>query len=248
MKNAPTTPTKKPLGFMTIWLIGWSIGTGALAAAIKDGGAFFFLLFGATQLFVWQHSMQLFVDQAKAMFEAPALSQDLDSMSAAWKSMPHVWGLLLWCSMLGLVVFAILLFGTWAPVRGAETASTFIPMLLTGVWSYPVLKWVQALGRILTMNQRYSVESTLDRLTIKHNGLFLQRDIELPISGLELNVDDTTIHLRSGEEGVAMICPPSPERERLTDNIKQSIHRAALDPFSQPEVPQAIAEMIGQEA
>ena len=97
---------------------------------------------------------QLFVDQAKAMFEAPALSQDLDSMSAAWKSMPHVWGLLLWCSMLGLVVFAILLFGTWAPVRGAETASTFIPMLLTGVWSYPVLKWVQALGALPHWHRR----------------------------------------------------------------------------------------------
>lgn len=244
MKN--TSTTKKPLGFLTIWIIGWSVGTAALAAGVRDEGLLFFLLFGSAQLYVWRLFMQHFVDAAKTMFEVPELTQDLESMSAAWRSKPHVWGLLLWCFLLGLVVLGILLFGTWMPVMSAEGGSAVIPTLLTGTWGYVVWKWLQALGELLRMNEAISLGSTFERLTIKRKGLFLQRDTELLTAGLELTVDDTTIHLRSGGEDVTMHCPPSPEREHLIDNLNQSIHRADRDPVTQPEVPQAIVEMMGQ--
>ena len=246
-----TSTTKNPLGFLTIWIIGWSVGTGALAAGFStraDAGVLFFLVFGIAQLYVWRLDMQHFVDAAKTKFEVPELSQNMDAMSATWRSKPHIWGLLLWCFLVGVVVLGILLFGTWFPVLGAEGGSAVIPTLLTGTWGYVVWKWLQALRTMLLMNESFSLDSSFERLTIKRKGLLLQRDIELPISGLELTVDETTIHLRSGDEDVAMHCPPSPERERLLDNLDQSIQRAEHDPVTQPEVPEAIAEMIGQKS
>ena len=247
MKNT-STATDNHLGFMTIWTIGWSIGTAALASTVDGAGFFMFMIFSAIQLVAWWAFMKIYVDVAKTMFEVPDLKQDLNSMSATWGSKSHLWWLLLWCFSVGAVVLAVLLFGTWMPALGAETIRMVIPTISTGLWSYMGWKWLQAIWQMLSMKETFSLESTFEHLSIKSKKLLFQRDIELPIFGMTLTADDTAIHIRAGDEDVTMLCPPSPERERLIDNLNQSIQRAVSDPVTQPEVPQAIAEMLGQKS
>ena len=246
MKNISTSTTNNHLGFMTIWTIGWSGGTAALAASADGAGLLLYLIFSGIMMLAWWAFMQQFIAVAKTMFEVPALSQDLNSMTATWRSKPHLPGLLLWCFSIGLVVIAILLLGTWMPVVGQEAASVIFPTLSTGMWSYMGWKWLQALKPILLMNERFSLDSTFERIIIKRQRLLLQQEIELPTAGLKVHADETTLTLRAGDEEVAMYCPPGPERERLIENLTQSIQRAELDPVSQPEIPEAISEMLGQ--
>ena len=125
--------------------------------------------------------MQEFVAAAKSMFKAPELSQDLDSMSATWRSKPLVWMMLSWCFLLGLGVLVILLVGTW---RGAEDFITIIPLLLTGMWGYVVWCWIQALRSITRSIEQLSLRASADRVTIERQGLFLRREIELPLSAV----------------------------------------------------------------
>ena len=251
MKLKSQSGTKYPLVFLSFWIVFWSVGVGALSGGAGRGGAIFFLFLlthGASELFVFRLIMKNFIDAAKGMFRTPEVSQDLDSMSANWRSRPRMWGLLLWCFLLGVVVLAILLIGTWMPVMGIVdgSASPYLPLLLTCFWGYVAWTWSKALQTILMMIEKIKLSSTFDRLIIKRKGLFLQRDIELPISGLEVTADESSIFLTSGNEDIALSCPPGPEREQLLANLSQCIERAEHDPVSQPEVPKALAEMMGQ--
>ena len=78
-------------------------------------------------------------------------------------------------------------------------------------------------------------------------GLLRRRRIELPLEGLRITSDDATILLRTEDEEVYLNCPEGLAREKLLQNLRQSIARAEQDPFTQPEVPQNLAEMLGQE-
>ena len=251
MKNVTPANQIFRLGFMTIWITFWSLAVGFISGGVARGNSFlilFLITHGGAEIFVARMIMKEFTKAAQGLYQAPELSQDLDSMSATWRSKPHVLGLLIWCFLLGFVVLAILLIGTWLPVLDVAdgSASPYIPILLTCFWGYVAWTWSQALRSILLMLEKIRLISSFDHLTIKRQGLFLRRDIDLPISGLEVTADETAIVLRSGDEDLTLNCPPSPERARLLENLSQSIQRAENDPVSQPELPKALAEMLGE--
>jgi hypothetical protein len=109
------------------------------------------------------------------------------------------------------------------------------------VWS-----WGLAIRDIVRTIEQVHLVSTLSHITIRRQGLLRRRDIALPLGGLVVTSDDTSILLRAEDDEVLLSCPPGPARAQVLQNLQQSIARADQDPFTQPEVPRPLAEMLGQ--
>lgn len=239
------------LAFFSFWLTGWSVGVGIISFMVAKGSplmVLFLLTHGGAEVFVSRMIARKFVDAAERMVRAPVLSQDLDSVTATWRSRGLSWVLLLWCTLLGLVVMLMLLIGTWLPAfRAFSPWHAIAGVLLTAAWGYVGWNWLTALRDIRHTMARVTLTSTFDRLTVAQRGLLFEQDAELPIAGLEVSADETRLHLRSGEQTVSVCCAPGPQRQKLLDTLQESIDQAAASPFTQPEMPQALAAMRGQE-
>lgn len=261
---------KNQMGFFTAWLAMWTFTTALFTTALSKGGLEPWLAVAAMAFFeiiVFRMGMRHSVEVARSRFRPPVLKVGLDSMSATWKHKPHIWGILLWCFLLGLMVLTMLLIGTWLPARWEvegswivavsqfimpdariEPSGMLVPLLLTGLWSTIVWSWGLAMRDIVRSAGRFSLVSTLSRLTIQHQGLLRRRNIELQLDGLRVTSDDTTIRLHTEDDAFLLSCPAGLARDQLLENLQQSIERAEQDPFSQPELPQPLAEMLGQKS
>ena len=191
------------LAFFSFWLAGWSIGVGVISYMVAQGDPFmlvFLLSHGGAEVFVSRMVMRKFVAAAENLVRAPELSHDLDSMSATWQSRGLSWVVLLWCALLGLMVLLALLTGTWLPALNSPSVLHIISgVLLTAIWGYIGWQWLSALRTIRRTMARVTLTSTFDRLTIHQRDLFVEREVELPIAGLTVSADETSLHLDAGE-------------------------------------------------
>merc|ERR1712185_562379 len=84
---------------------------------------------------------------------------------------------------------------------------------------------------IVRTAERVHLVSTLSRVTIQRQGLLRRRRIELPLEGLRITSDDATILLRTEDEEVYLNCPEGLAREKLLQNLGQSMIRSRSPRF-----------------
>lgn len=231
---------------MSIALTGWNLAVAFISfwvarCELQSLYVFPFLCtHGGAEIQCVQQLTREFITAAEKLVQAPELSQNLDSMTATWRSRGLSWVLLLWCALYGLVVTLILLAGAWLPaLLEFRWSRAVISVLLTPLWGYVGWMWLSALRTIRRTMARVTITSTFDRLTIEENGLLFKRDTELLIFGLTVRARGTHLRLRSGEQVVSVYCAPGPQRKKLIATIRQSVDQANADPPSPPELLQA---------
>ncbi|MEL6346998.1 MAG: hypothetical protein AAFV53_28045 [Myxococcota bacterium] len=238
------------LAFMTVWLSGWSLGVGVISGMLTTTPfmIIFLLTHGGAELGVGWMVTNKFIKAANQSMKAPSdVQADLDSVTTRWGPSWKSPLLLVWCALLGLVVMGLLLSGTWAPViAGATTVNVIVAILLTALWGVLGVRWGAALNEIRKTNQTWSIDATFDRLTIEQRGWLQATRHQLSMEQLTVLEEAHHLRLMDDEHDVTIPCPPGMERNALVEQLALAARRAQADPFDQPEVPQALAEMMTQ--
>ena len=243
-------PSIFSLGFMTVWLTFWSVGVGLLSSMAVQGELFLWLFVfthGGAQVFVsWLVASQ-FSALAERAVRTPEVELGLSDMTVRLRPLKaRVWVLLMWCLGLGAVVGLLLGGGTWHPViQEATPFRVVVASLMSVAWGVIGWRWLRALRSILRALQRTTVEATLDQVTVTRRLPLVEIVHELPAAQLTVEAKEFDLTLSSPQETVSLRCPPGPERDRIVETLNKMATRSAADPATQPQLPDALADMLG---
>ncbi|MFT4979592.1 MAG: hypothetical protein ACI8S6_005504 [Myxococcota bacterium] len=241
MCMATRSPNLFTLGFMSFWLTFWSLGVALLSGAVaSEGGILWLFVFthgGAEIGVAWALAAQ-FALAAQRATSGPELTMDLATMTARWGYRPRAILLLVWFVALGLLICALLVAGTWAPVAGDPTPLRIaVALILSAGWTIIGWRWTKTLRAILQVMQHVTVEATFDRVEVVLRRGPFEVVHELPAAALQAEADDTTLTLRSPEVTLTLPCALTPERDTLLKTLHEMAARTAAAPFEQPPLP-----------
>lgn len=238
------------LAFMTVWLSLWSMGVGFLSGMVGTDPALwlFILTHGGSEIGVGWWVASTFAHHARHAIRPPKdITIGLDSMEARWG---HSWqnGLLLvWFCLLGLLIGALLMGGTWYPtLLDPSPVGTFIALILSAGWGVLGWRWLVTLNTILQSRQTIALKATFDRVTIEQRGPFQITESTINVQGMEIYTDEYQITFLNGETIATVPCPQNDARDRMIEHISAAVQRAEQAPFQQPEVPAALSKMLSQ--
>ncbi|MCA9569980.1 MAG: hypothetical protein KC656_19180 [Myxococcales bacterium] len=236
---------RAPLGFMTLWLTGWSVGVAVIQSLALQGELFlllFLLTHGGAEV-----GILLFIANSlrKEMEEGatlPRLELAHDGMTARWSV--GTGGRLrgLHAAALGLVAHLLCYSGVVLGVVDGGPFAWALGLVLAGVWAFTGLAWVRAVAAQLRGPTEVVLEADLD-------GVRLQRGDEVttfPLESLEVRADQTHLRVAAGGTAVAVPCPDSRERREIVDML--GLMAGRQDDRVDVPVPDALARMRAVDA
>lgn len=247
MSSASPSGQTVSLGFLTIWLLGWSLGVGFLSSLVStEGGLLWLFIFthGGAEIGVAWALAASFARAAEGAITPPRIEQDLAAMAARWRPTPRLLVLTVWFSLLGLLVGAILGLGTWLPViDNASPGPIVVATLLSLGWGVIGWRWVKTLRTMLRAFESFSLSATFDRVEVTRKRGPAETVTTLPAADLLVSEEDHALTLRTPTESITVRCVPSDERAHLVQTLRDMAARARAAPFEQPPVPRDLARL-----
>lgn len=204
------------LGFMAIWLTGWTMGVSFIQTMAISGETPFILLFllthGGAEFVVTVGLANELKAAAEIPSEPPQVDLRHDGLQARW---PNGNGSLLVAvaaGVLALVTHGMLFTSLATAVAGGGLLAYTLGPLLACIWAYTGFQMLRGAAAHLQVRGDVVLDADLDTVTVRR-GALVESEHKLPLLGLRVSHDEATNQLCLENDGVSVEVPVASDTE-----------------------------------